>query len=52
MLHGIFRFMKECGRTAQIAPSTTEQTMACVDYFTMKPKSGKCEIVLSAKAEV
>lgn len=49
MLHGIFQFMKECGRTAQLAPSTTEKSMDYLDYFSVKPKSGKCEIMIPSK---
>ena len=43
LLHAVARFFQECPG-AKLAESTNAQSMDIVDFFIIKPASGKCEI--------
>lgn len=44
LFHSVFKFFRECGQT-ELAPDTTDESMAMVDYFAIKPVAEKCMIV-------
>lgn len=44
LFHSVFKFYRECGQT-KLAPETTDESMAMVDYFAIKPVAEKCIIV-------
>ncbi|KAG5925741.1 hypothetical protein E4U42_004006 [Claviceps africana] len=46
LLHATSRFFRECPR-AVMSDKTTEADMVMVDYFTGRPKGGRCEITMS-----
>lgn len=43
LLHAVTKFFKECPE-AELASSTTANSMDIVDFFVIKPKAGICEI--------
>ncbi|KAK4500352.1 hypothetical protein PRZ48_008541 [Zasmidium cellare] len=47
LLHATSLFFHELPN-ARLAPTTTDSSMDIIDYFVIKPKSGKCEITLAA----
>jgi len=44
ILHAVSRFFREC-EGVRLADSTTEESMAMVDYFAITPRGGKCVVV-------
>ncbi|KAG6008856.1 hypothetical protein E4U21_003667 [Claviceps maximensis] len=46
LLHATSRFFRECP-CAVMSSKTTEQDMFMVDYFTSRPRGGRCEITMA-----
>lgn len=46
MLHAVFRLFRDFPGI-KLAPTTTEESMEIFDFFTVKPKAEKCEVIAS-----
>lgn len=44
MLQALFRFFRYCPNV-ELAPSVTDKSMEMVDFFSVKPKGGRLEIL-------